>query len=286
MYQNQKSRHNNIVFVVLLLIGLSFIIVGKFSDSINFVKNFVYYIAYPNLRAANDICRCNGDFYDNIKAMIYLRQENIALKQKNQELIDKLHNYDAMSLEYENLSKLLKIEKINNTTSVFAKISARDPCAWYQWLIIDKGENDGLYNDLPVAMFNKDNNTLRVMGKIIETHKTSSKVRLITNSVYTLPVEIKDKGINCLAEGLGSNLLKITYIPKDADIKQGDEVVVSQLSSVFQKGMPVGVIKDVIKKDAIDKTSMYSQIAMAEVFFDSNHLSYAVVLVPQGMPDK
>jgi rod shape-determining protein MreC len=286
MCQNQKSRYNNIVFIALLLIGFSFIIIGKFSVSINFIKNFVYYIAHPNISAANYIFRYSGDFYDNIKAAVYMREENIALKQKNQELTDKLRNYDAMSLEYENLSKLLKIEKLNNTTSVFAKISARDSCKWYQWLIIDKGENEGLYNDLPVAMFNKDDNTLRAMGKIIETHKTSSKVMLITNSTYTLPVEIKDKGINCLAEGSDSKLLKITYIPKDADIKQGDEVVVSQLSSDYQKGVLVGIIKDVIKKDATDKTSMHFQTAIAEVFFDSSHLSCVVVLVPEGMSSK
>jgi rod shape-determining protein MreC len=283
MCQNQKSRHSNIVFVVLLLIGFSFIIVDKFSVSINFIKNFIYYIAYPNVSAANHIFRYSGDFYDNIKAMICAQQENVALKQKIQELTDKLRNYDAMSLEYENLSKLLKIEKLNNTISVFAKISARDSCKWYQWLIIDKGANDGLYNDLPVTMFNKDDNTLHAMGKIIETYETSSKVMLITNSAYTLPVEIKNKGINCLAEGSNSKSLKITYIPKDADIEQGDEVVVSQLSSDYQKGMPVGIIKDIIKKDAIDKTSMYFQAARAEVFFDSSHLYCAVVLVPEGM---
>jgi rod shape-determining protein MreC len=276
MCQNQKSRYSNTIFGLLILIGFFFII-GRFSAPINLIKTLVYYVAYPNLHAANYIFRSAGSFADSIKAMVYLRQENIAYKQKNQELTDKLRNYNVMSQEYENLSKLLKIEKINNTRSVFAKISVRESCEWYQCLIIDKGEDNGLYKDLPVVMFNKGNDMLCAVGRIIETYQTSSKVALITNPIYVLPVEIKDKGINCLAEGFDSNLLKITHIPLGADIKRGDEVVVSGLSSVFQKGMRVGVIKDVI-----DETSVYFKTATAEVFFGSNTLHNAIILVPQA----
>ncbi|GHT43252.1 hypothetical protein AGMMS49921_10800 [Endomicrobiia bacterium] len=110
--------------------------------------------------------------------MVNLRQENIAYKQKNQELIDKLRNYDAMSQEYENLSKLLKIKKISNTTFVFAKTSAREPCEWYRWLIIDKGEDNGLYNELSVVMFNKDNDTLCAVGEIMKHIKHRPKLCL------------------------------------------------------------------------------------------------------------
>ncbi|GHT49665.1 hypothetical protein AGMMS49990_00770 [Endomicrobiia bacterium] len=275
MCQNRKSRNSNIVFAVLILISFFFII-GKISAPVNFVKNLVYHIAYPNLDVANYIFCCSDEVGDNTKTMANLRQENIAYKQKNQELIDKLRNYDAMSQEYENLSKLLKIKKINNITFVFAKTSAREPCEWYRWLIIDKGEDDGLYNELSVVMFNKDNDTLCAVGKIIETYKTSSKVMLVTNSFYTLPVEIKNKGVNCLAKGFDSNLLRITYIPQGVDIKRGDEVVVSELSSAFQRGMRVGVIKDVT-----DEKSTCSQTATAEVSFGSNNLYNAIILVPQ-----
>ena len=205
-----------------------------------------------------------------------MRYENIAYKRKNRELTDKLRNYDTMVKEYNNLSKLLKLTKVKNTVSLFARISIRDPNKWYRWFIINKGQNDGLYNELPVLMFNKKKDMLCAVGRIVETYRSSSKVALITNAAYALPVEIKDKGVNCLAEGFDSNLLRITYIPRDVDVKAGDEIVVSELSSVFQKDTPVGIITDVSEKSSVD-----FKTATAKVFFDVDTIYEAVILVPE-----
>jgi rod shape-determining protein MreC len=208
--------------------------------------------------------------------MVFLHQENLAYEQKNQELEDKIRNYDTISKEYENLSKLLNLEKTKNTKSVFARIIAREPDEWYQWLIIDKGKDSSLKKELPVLVFSKKKNALCAMGKIWEVYKSSSKVALITNSFYELPVEIEDKGINCLSEGFNSNLIKITYISSNADVKPGDEIVVSELSSVFPKDVPVGVIKEVMEEFYVD-----FKTAIAEVYFESNVIYYVVILVPQ-----
>ncbi|BAV58677.1 hypothetical protein AGMMS49953_00400 [Endomicrobiia bacterium] len=275
MCQHQESKYENIIFVFLLLIGF-FLIAGRLTSPVKLIKNLVYYISYPTLRTADCIFRSMETFADNVKAIVYTHRENIVFKQKNQELTDKLRSYDAISEECNNLSRLLKLTKIKNIICVFAGISFGALDERYQWYILDKGGADGLYNELPVAMLNKENDILCVSGKIIETYKTSSKVVLITNSISILPVEIKDKGINCLAEGSNSSLLKITYIPFDADVKPGDEIVVSGLSAVFQKGMPVGVITAVSEGVSAD-----FKTATAKVFYENNILNKAVVLVPQ-----
>jgi rod shape-determining protein MreC len=274
MYETHKTKYGNLIFAVLLSIGVV-LIIGRTSSYVSLIKDFVYYIAYPNIASANNIFRSTGRFSDNIKSMVFLYQENLAYEQKNQELEDKIRNYDVISEEYDNLSKLLNLEKIKNTKSVYARISAREPGEWYQWLIIDKGENESLIKDLPVLIFNKSKNTLCAMGKIIEIYKSSAKVALITNSSYKLPVEIKNKGINCLVEGFNSTLIKITYIPSSSDVKPGDEIVVSELSSVFPKGIPVGVIKEVMEETYVD-----FKTATAEVYFDSDVVYNAVILVP------
>jgi rod shape-determining protein MreC len=275
MCRHQESKYGNIIFLILLLIGV-FLITARLTSPIKLIKNLVYYISYPSLRTADYIFRSVGTFAGNVKAIVYIHLENVAFKKKNQELTDKLRNYDIMSEEYDNLSRLLKLTKIKNIIYTFAGISFRAPDEQYQWCILDKGGEDGLYNELPVAMLNQKSDMLCAAGKIIETYKTSSKVVLITNSISVLPVEIKDKSINCLAEGSNLNLLRITYIPSDADVKPGDEIVVSGLSSVFQKGMPVGVITKVSGVVSGD-----FKTAVAKVFYENNILNKAVILVPQ-----
>jgi rod shape-determining protein MreC len=274
MHESHKTRYNNIIFIALLTFGFA-LIIGRTTSFVSIIKDFVYYIAYPNISVASKIFHTTGRFADNIKSMVFLYQENFAYEQKNQEIEDKIRNYNIISKEYDNLSKLLNLEKIKCTKSVFARISAREPGEWYQWLIIDKGENADIRKDLPVLIFNKRKNALCAMGRILEVYKSSAKVALITNSIYELSVEIKDKGINCIAGGGDSNFIKITYIPSGSDVKPGDEIVVSELSSVFPKGIPVGVIKEVMEETYID-----FKTATAKVYFESDVIYDAVILVP------
>ena len=268
-----KSNKTSIIFLILLIIGFIFLI-ARLTPAVRLVKNFVYYVSYPSINAANQIFQYTGSFADNIKSIVYVRQENITYKQENQELRDKLRNYDAMSSQYENLAGLLKVTKVRRTKSVFARIAVRDPNEWYQWFIIDKGEQDGLSNGFPVVMM-KDNGELCAVGRILETHSSSAKVALITNSLSSIPVEIKDKRINCLAEGTGGNVLKITYIPPDADVEPGDEIVASPLGSVFQAGLSLGKIVSVSKEISTD-----FKTAVASVHFESKVFYEAIVLVP------
>jgi rod shape-determining protein MreC len=274
MHESRKTRYGNIIFVALLAFGFA-LIIGRTTPYVSIIKDLVYYIAYPNVAVVNKISHTTGRFADNIKSISFLYHENFAYKQKNKELEDKIRNYNIIRKDYDNLSKLLNLEKIKDTKSVFARISAREPGEWYQWLIIDKGENADIRKNLPVLIFNKSKNTMCVMGKILEVYKSSAKVALITNSIHKLPVEIKNKSINCFAEGFDSNLIKITYIPAGSDVKPCDEIVVSELSSVFPKGIPVGVIKEIM-----EETYMDFKMATAEVYFESDVIYDAVILVP------
>jgi rod shape-determining protein MreC len=274
MQDNQNSKYSNIVLIILLLIGFIFI-AANLTPPVKLIKNFVYYAVYPNVNCANQIFQSAGSFADNIKSIVYVSQENNFYKQKNQELLDRLRNYDAMSAQYGELVRLLDIEKIKKNKSVFARVSVREPGEWYQWFIIDKGADHDLYNELPVAVPGSDG-TLYALGRIVETYKNSAKVALITNVLSAIPVQIKEKKIDCLAEGVNSSSIKITYIPFHADIEVGDKVAASHLSSVFHEGMPVGVVTHVSKQQSQD-----FKTATAEVMFDSDALYEVVILVPQ-----
>lgn len=273
MREIHKSKYTNIVFIILLIIGFSFII-ARSTPPVKLIKNFVYYVVYPNINTADQIFKSLGTFSDNIKSIVYIHQENLAYKKKNQELSDKLRNYDIMLARYERAVNLLEIPKIKDKKSVTARVSVREPNEWYQWFIIDKGENSGLSNEMPVTML-MDNGELCAVGRTVETYKNSSKVALITNILSAVPVQVKGKKINCLAEGFNSGFLKITYIPLNANIEVGDEIITSPLSTVFSEGIAVGTILSISEEPTMD-----FQTAISDVKFDYDTLYEAVILVP------
>ncbi|MDR0890810.1 MAG: rod shape-determining protein MreC [Endomicrobium sp.] len=211
-----------------------------------------------------------------IRTIKFLRKENTEYKTRNKQLIDQLRNYIVIYEEYKKLLQLFQIKPIKNTTSVFARMFIRDCNEWYKYIIIDKGTSHGIHNGFPVLIFNKQQNELCALGRIQETYKTVSKVILITKSLTLFPVMIKNKNIHCLAEGNDSNILNITYIPKDANVKHGDKIIISSLSSIFQCGILVGIITKVLKA----KSGDHFKTAKAKVYFDNNIIHQAIVLIP------
>jgi rod shape-determining protein MreC len=271
---NRKSRYTNLVFVIFLAIGILLVSLHP-TASVRIIKAFVYYMIYPSVSAANMVITQTGDLADNIKSIVYVHQETLKYKQENQQLTDKLRYYNEMYFQYNKLVDFLRVPAIEFTKTVFASISVREPDEWYQWIIITKGKKDGLYDDLPIEILTKDGQ-LCAVGRVVETYEDSAKVALITNVLSVVPVTIKNKNINCLAEGANTKSLKITYIPFNADVREGDEVVVSGLSSVFSEGTPVGVIRSVSKEPSVD-----FKTAMAEIYFEANINHEVIVLVPE-----
>jgi rod shape-determining protein MreC len=273
MQNEKRAKYTNILFVILITISLIFLF-ARATPYIRFIKTLAYYIAYPAIDASHKVVSSANIYSENIKSLINAHQENLQYKKINRELSDKLRSYNRMRRQYENLVDLLKMPKIENSRSVFARVSLREPSEWYQWIIIDKGSEDGLYNELPVEALGKDGQ-ICALGRIVETYSHSAKVALVTNLLSVVPVQIKDKNINCLAEGLNSSTMKITYIPFDADIVAGDEIIVSDLSSVFIPATSLAVIKKISNEPSVD-----FKTAEAKIIFDINDINVVAVFVP------
>ncbi|MDR2709094.1 MAG: rod shape-determining protein MreC [Elusimicrobiota bacterium] len=272
MQDKERTRVEPFIFIVLLFISI-FCLIFNTTPYVRIFKNSVYYILYPSVSAASQLLDSSADISQNIKSLINVHQDNLKLKEINQELTDRLYNYQQMSAQYYGLIDFLKIDSIQLVQTVFASVTLREPSQWYQWIIIDKGTHSNIREQLPVELMD-ENGTLYALGRINEAQPNSSKVALITNPLSVVPVMVKDKNIYCLAEGANGPLLKITYIPMDADIREGDLLVVSNLSSVFTAGTPVAIVQSVSNTALLD-----SKVATARVLFSDADVNRVIVLV-------
>jgi rod shape-determining protein MreC len=274
----KKKRNKNFVdvlFIFLFSIGLFFLIYRS-NCYVKYVGNIVYSIVYNSSSvfdySFNSIF-CFIKYFNNVNK---LYNENIFYKRKNIEFINKLYNYELIRNKYCEIKEILDLkEKYKKEKLIFANVFIKNPYELYKYVIIDKGTNNGLYKNLPVVSINKYDLSLSVIGKIFEAYKKSSKVILITNQNCVFPVEIKNKNIDCLANGLNSSLLKISYIPVELDIKKGDEIIISEFSSIFKKGLKVGVIQ----KISNFKTENF-KTAIVDISFNINNIHDVFVLLP------
>ncbi len=138
--------------------------------------------------------------------------------------------------ENERLRSLLVFKKRINHKSVAAQIIGKGSSGLESYCIIDKGYADGIVPNMTVA---KEEGLL---GRVIEAGRGVSKVMLIDDPNSKIGIIIQRTREQGVLIGAGDGMCKIAYLACNSDIKQGDIVITSELSSILPKGMLVGEI--------------------------------------------
>ncbi len=136
--------------------------------------------------------------------------------------------------ENDRLERLLGMRSSQSFTSSAARVIARDPANWNSSLMIDKGSRQGIKPGMPIL------NALGVAGKVAETAENSSKVILVNDPNFSVSVVNQRSREAGLLSGSLSGMCRLSYLPQDSDVKEGDEIVTSPISTAFPAGLLVG----------------------------------------------
>jgi rod shape-determining protein MreC len=171
-----------------------------------------------------------------------LREENAALKKREQELALITMRYEALEQENARLRGLTATLPPLVTKSRLADVVNADLGRLRQRLVIDKGDRSGLYRSQTVV------DAAGLVGQLMRVGPWSAEVMLITDPEHAVPVEITRSGVRTIAVGMGdTDELQLPYLPVTADVKVGDVLVTSGLGGVFPAGVPVGVISEHVR---------------------------------------
>jgi len=241
------NKNANRVFCILLAISI-ILIVLRLTPTIQAIKQLAYSVLVPDIKISSNLFSKTSNFLFNLSNIIKVNQENVELKNTNVQLIQQLTNSQVILEENIRLKNLLNIKENKSLKPVFANVIVREPTQWYKLVIIDKGSNDGIEIDNSVISVLSNGQTC-VFGRIVEVYSSTSKVALVTNPLFSLPVQIKDSNIDCVCDGYDNQYLKLSFIPQSAKLKLKDKIVTSPLSDVFEKGINVGTIIDIVKNN-------------------------------------
>lgn len=245
--EKQTNKNANKVFIVLVLLSVFFIVL-RLTPAVQTVKQLAYYILMPGLQVSSETFTKTGGFVLKVFNIVKINRENEYLRNEVFELNRKLSDYQHVLDDNTRLKNILKIQENKSFSPVFADIIIREPSQWYQWVIINKGYSDGVEKNCPVVavLLNGD---MCVFGRTFEVYQNTTKVALITNSLFSVPVQIKKNNIDCIVDGFNEQYLKLNFVPDNLNLDKGDEIITSPLSDVFERGIKVGKITDIIKND-------------------------------------
>lgn len=159
-----------------------------------------------------------------------LTEENNRLQQEQFEL-DRLRSLYSLDQEY------MQYEKVG------ARVIAKDSGDWFQIFRIDKGSRDGIAKDMNVIA---GGGLVGIVTDVGDHYATVRSIIDDSSEVYSMAMQ---SGINCVTEGdltlYKEGRLRLTHIPLNGDVKEGDRIVTSNISSVFLPGLFIGYAADI-----------------------------------------
>ncbi|EXI67337.1 MAG: Rod shape-determining protein MreC [Candidatus Accumulibacter adjunctus] len=171
-----------------------------------------------------------GDYF---VSLTHLREENARLQQARMEKATTVLRTQQLEAENERLRKLLGVKERQHARGQVAQIlyTARDP--YTRRIVIDRGQQDQVVAGLPVI------DDAGVVGQVTRVFPFVAEVTLITDKEQAVPVQIVRTGQRSVVFGLGNGQLELRFLPANADVQNGDELVTSGLDGIFLPGFPV-----------------------------------------------
>ena len=230
--------------IVLIVVNITILYIsGSRYRSFGFGRVVIFIVA-PLQEAVTDSISFAKGIWNHYFYLVSVAQENDNLTKKLSHAVAKNSQYNEVELANQRLRDLLNFKETTTSKVLAAEVISVDPSSWFKAVIINKGSSDGVERGLPVVI------RQGIAGQVVDVSSRYSKIMLIidrNSSVDAMVQRTRARGI-IKGEGTGQCLFK--YVLRKDDVRVGDKIVASGLDGVFPKGLPVGDVKEVVRRNS------------------------------------
>jgi len=245
-YHEGGSRKGVYIWILLIVVAIIiFNVPGIRKISVfRATKSIINNAFFPVKYLGNTLYKASTSKVLGFIRIKGIQKENETLKFQLNENKARSILLEDLSSENQRLRAALNFKRKSvNLYLLAAEIIGRSATNWFETVEINRGSDDNVVMDNAVI------NDEGLIGRVCEVSKYSSKVLLITDpnsAVSVIDAETGDMGI---ANGNSMGPIRIKYMAATANVKVGDRIVTSAMSEIFPRGILVGTVRSVDKKD-------------------------------------
>ena len=240
MKNNTKYFLFGLSLLCICMIGITTIR----GSILNPLRTAVGYVLVPIQSGVN---RVGGGLYNELSSVGKLKTalaENETLKTRVDELTEENTRLRSEQFELERLRSLYELDQeYMQYHKIGARIIAKDSSSRFSVFRIDKGSDDGIKEDMNVIAGGG------LVGIVTDVGANYATVRSIIDDSSRVSAMAQQSGDSCIVAGdlqlFKDGRLKLSYMEKDDDIKDGDMIVTSNISGKFLPGILVGYATDI-----------------------------------------
>jgi rod shape-determining protein MreC len=229
-------RFRNIVIVILLLLLVGTAYVPAIRREVGAGLRICLTGAEKGFSQAARSIKKPFSFFSSISQ---LRSENRELTEKLLSL--QIDRSRVQELEYENSILMREIGFMGEHKDrqfVPAKIIGREPTSFLDYILIDKGTDDGIAPKQAVISGGA------LVGQVKEVFANQSKVTLITSKDSLILAMLQDSRATGILQG-GISGLVLADVAADVDYKPGEYVITSGLDGEIEQGILIGTTAEI-----------------------------------------
>lgn len=230
-------------------------------------------VAIP-VRGMATLDRTLREWWMQYIALQGLSQQNHELRETVQQLRGEVNRLREQAHMAERLATMLEFQKETSVRTVAARVIGRSVSNWYQGVILNKGEEDGIEEQMGVMT------PAGVVGRIVRTSASTSIVLLTIDpnvAITGMVQRTRDEG---MVQGTSQGLVLMKYLPPLSSVKTGDTVVTSGLTGGFPRGVLIGEIARV--EESEDSLFRTAEIVPAVKF---RYLDEVLIVVSPRSPE-
>ena len=174
----------------------------------------------------------------------------VGVEEQNRELRARLRGLEAehhrdreIELENRRLGRLLDFKTDVPSQVVTARVIGKDASGIFQSFTLDRGERDGVAQGMAVVYADG------VVGRISQASAHAARVLLISDHNSGVDAIVQRTRARGIVEGALSQTCSMKYIKRGDEIDVNDVVVTSGLDGIFPKGILIGRVSGVTRKD-------------------------------------
>lgn len=223
-----------VLFILIVILTLLF--------RIGFLNKSIHETAWNIIVPVVDALGYPSRIISKTKLYFLKKEQLISSNKKLRNRIQELERINNAQTEiesnYKNFEELSEIKNQYNYDILPARIVLKDNSLWSKTIVINKGKKDGIVLNMAVV------SGAGLVGKIIQTGYAYSRVLLVIDKTFKVGAKLKETRCIGLVEGNGVNELILNFLPKNAKVEMGNEIITSGLGGIFPPGYLIGTAKE------------------------------------------
>jgi len=272
------KRYRDLAVVLLALAVPFWFLRASMRDprQVTGADKIIVRLSTPVQWAAATLARGLSNFWGDYVYLVDVKEDNARLASQNARLRERVRKLEELEEENRRLKRLLDLRTSVRTDVISAQVIGKDTNEFFRIarVTLDKDTRTIGLNLPVISPDGVVGTTLKVSGDTVD-------VRLVVDAGSGVDIVVQRTGARGFVRGTGDEskyLCSVEYVQRTDEIEVGDLLVTSGVGRRFPKGIPVGTVTQVVKRDF----GIYQQVFATPAVDFSRLEEVLIVTAPPG----